>query len=146
MREISTFLGRVIEACPAIRSIWLIGEHASVDVSGLAASAAWDLVAFADAFTLQRLRKAADLHRADIHLRVVTDGDRFESAWGGLESSGSLMQWGWRHATPTEAYYNEAKWAGPVQDGNVERTRRRALRLWQSAEPTPGRRRNLVSA
>src|ERR1700682_2636037 len=114
MREISAFLGRIIEACPAIRSIWLVGERADASVCEPAASIAWDLVVFADAFTLHRLRKSTDLHREDVHLRVVTDGDRFDSAWGGLQSSGSLMQWGWRQATPTEAYYSEAKWATPL--------------------------------
>lgn len=116
-----------------MRSIWLIGPRAngSPDASK---SADWDLVAFADVLTLQRLRKAADLHREDVHFRVVTDGDRFEVAWGKLQSFGSLIHWGWRQATETEAYYTEARWAGPVQNGDVERNRRKAIRLWQSTE------------
>jgi predicted nucleotidyltransferase len=128
MREISIFVERVLECCPTIRSVWVIGARANGN-----ASSDWDLVAFADAATLQRLRKAAILHRADVHFHVVTDGDRFEIAWGRMLSFDSLLQCGWRQSTDSEAYYNEAKWSGRSHQGQVKRTRRKAIRVWQSS-------------
>ncbi len=64
---------------------------------------------------------------------MVTDGDLFESAWGARPRSGSLMRWGWQQAVETVAYYNEAKWLGPSEDGEVERIRRKAIRVWPKA-------------
>ena len=90
------------------------------------------LMAFADPMTLARLRKAQDLHRDDVHLRVVTDGDHFDTAWGKHPSCGSLMSIEWRETAGAEAFYTEATWAGPVQNRDVQCTRRKAVRLWTS--------------
>jgi hypothetical protein len=133
MAEIAAFLAKLAERCPALRSIWLIGPRVNANLLDSSRSAIWDLVAFADMLTLQRLRNAADLHRDDVHFRVVIDGDRFETAWGALRNYGSLIQWGWQQTTASEAYYTEATWADPLHDANVQRTRRKAVRLWQSA-------------
>ena len=117
---------------PAIRSIWMTGSRAdgrAPDSEGLFDS---ELIVFADQPTLRGLRKASDLHRGDVLLRVVTDGDRFEVAWGRPHISGSLRQWGWREAAGWEAYYSEARWTLPEGTGNVERVRRRAACLWRA--------------
>jgi len=92
----------------------------------------WDLVAFADAPALERIRAATHLHRRDVRLRVVTDGDRFGAAWGDAPASGSLFQWEWIETSPTEAFYSEARWHGAPQAATVERVRRRALCLWRA--------------
>lgn len=88
---------------------------------------------FADEPTLQHLRKALDLHRPDVDVLVVTDGDRFESAWGPRRLSGSLVRWAWRQGLAGEAHYNEARWAGEGNDGTVVRIRRKAILLWESS-------------
>jgi len=111
----------------------MIGDRADGEALDSHGPFDWDLVAFADQPTLRRLRGATDLHRADVLLRVVTDGDRFEVPWGKPHMSGSLFQWDWRQASETEAYYSEARWTLPMKTGNVERTRRRATCVWQSA-------------
>ena len=139
--EISLFVGQLVNRCPGIQSIWAIGNRADGEVADLAGPFGWDLVAFADGATLRYLRNAADLHRADVLLRVVTDGDRFEAAWGKLQVSGSLFQWDWCQANGDEAYYSEARWKEGAQAGNVERTRRKATCLWQ-AERAGAYRRN----
>ncbi|HEV8644986.1 MAG TPA: hypothetical protein VGR01_05400 [Burkholderiales bacterium] len=113
-----------------MRSIWMIGIRANGEVLDPLGAFDWDLVA--DTPTLHRLRKATDLHRVDVLLRVVTDGDRFEVAWGKLQVSGSLFHGDWRQETGIEAYYSEARWKGRVEAGNVERTRRKAVCVWQS--------------
>src|SRR5258705_9454903 len=41
-------------------------------------------------------------------------------------------------ATEKEAFYSEARWTSPVGTGNVERTRRRAVCVWQSASAGAG--------
>jgi hypothetical protein len=91
--------------------------------------------------TLRHLREATDLHRVDVLLRVVTDGDRFEVAWGKLQVSGSLFQWDWCQTSEDQAYYSEARWKEGAQTGNVERTRRKAACVWQAA-PAGAYRRN----
>jgi hypothetical protein len=126
------FLSQLAGRYPAVRSIWAIGDRADGGVPDLQSSFDWDLVVFADKPTLRGLRKATDLHRADMLLRVVVDGDRFEVAWGKLHLSGSLFQWDWREATEREAYYSEARWTQPEGTGAVERVRRRAVCLWRS--------------
>jgi hypothetical protein len=133
MRGISLFVGQLVDRYPAMRSIWMIGDRADGTVLDSRGPFDWDLVAFADNATLRSLRRATDLHRPDVLLRVVTDGDRFEVPWGRLHMSGSLFQWDWRQATENEAYYSEARWSEPEGTGNVERTRRRAACVWQSA-------------
>ena len=91
-----------------------------------------ELLAFADAATLARLRKSEHLHRADVELLVVVDGDLFESAWGPRKLSGSLARWAWRQISPHEAYYDESRWSQCDGDaGAVVRVRRRAIIVWQ---------------
>jgi len=133
MRGISLFVGQLVDRCPSLQSIWTIGDRADGEVLDSHGPFDWDLVAFADEPTLHRLRKATDLHRPDVVLRVVTDGDRFEVAWGRRPVSGSLFQWDWRQATEKEAYYSEARWRAPAGTGSVERTRRRAACVWHCA-------------
>ena len=133
MSPISPFLSELQASCPAVSSVWLIGERAGSPAPHAADPRVWDLVAFADGASLRRLRKALHLHRSDVRLRVVTDGDHFAAAWGDLPGLGSLLQWDWVQAGKGEAFYSEASWREPAQTGLVERTRRRALCLWQTS-------------
>jgi hypothetical protein len=95
-------------------------------------SLACELLAFADAPTLERLRRASDLHNADVEFLVVIDGDRFENAWGPRKLSGSLARWAWRQVSPGLAYYDESRWAEPNRTGSVVRVRRTAVLVWQA--------------
>jgi hypothetical protein len=95
-------------------------------------SLACELLAFADAPTLERLRRSSDLHDADVALLVVVDGDRVETAWGARKLSGSLARWAWRQVSPGLAYYDESRWAEPNRTGSVVRVRRTALLVWQA--------------
>lgn len=128
---ISSLVDQLAGRCPGMRSIWLIGSRADGGVLEARGPFDWDLVAFADTSTLRALRKATDLHRADALLRVVTDGDRFQVAWGPLHLSGSLFEWDWREASERQAYYSEVRWTLPAGTGDVERVRRRATCLWR---------------
>jgi hypothetical protein len=92
----------------------------------------YELLAFADVRTLQRLRQSSQLHRADVELLVVFDGDRFENAWGQRRISGSLARWAWRQVSDELAYYDESKWAPGAAAGAVVRVRRKAILIWSS--------------
>jgi hypothetical protein len=137
-RGISLFADQIADRYQAVRSIWVIGARAGGDMPDAQSAFDWELVAFAEAATLRALRRATDLHRPDVLLRVVTDGDRFHVAWGPLHMSGSLFQWDWREASERHAYYSEARWTLPAGTGNVERVRRRAACVWRSKSGTSG--------
>lgn len=129
--DLSLFLGQVLAQCASITSVWLLGTRDGSDLRRCAEAFDWDLLAFADLRALQRLRRSTHLHREDVHFRVVTDGTHIKIAWGTLQDSGSLLGWSWRRADGMDAYYDEAAWAEPMENGIVRRIRRRALRLWE---------------
>jgi hypothetical protein len=112
--------------CLDIRAIWSMDHPTN------------KLLVFADPATLQRLRRADELHCADFEVLVVVDGDAFESAWGQHRVVGSLARWAWRQASAAHAYYDESRWAGRDDDpgdgvrGDVVRVRRKATLMWQS--------------
>ena len=129
--ELSAFVSHVLIHGREIRAVWSVG-HAE----DAAEPERCELVVFADQSTLQSLRKSAPLHRADVDLVVVVDGDRFESAWGERRISGSLARWAWRQVSPELAYYDESRWAERAgEDGNVVRVRMKATLLWQAQQP-----------
>ena len=128
--ELSAFLSRLLMRSLEIRAVWSIG-----DADGAAKAtdvAAYELLVFADRPTLEVLRKSDHLHRPDVELLVVIDGDRFENAWGQRRLSGSLARWAWRQISPTLAYYDESKWAEREGSGGaVVRVRRKAVLIWE---------------
>jgi hypothetical protein len=126
------FLEQVRERCASIDSMWLIGAHAGDAVRRSTGLVDWDLLAFADSRALYLLRRSVYLHRQDVQLRVVTDGQRFENAWGERRDAASIFGWNWRRASDTHAYFDEAVWSEPTENGLVRRIRRRALRVWEA--------------
>jgi hypothetical protein len=130
VRGISLYLDQLAEHCPDIRSVWVIGERADEEVLGAYAPFGWDLLAFADLETLHELRVATGLQRSDVRIRVVTDGDRFEDAWGEADLAGSLSDWGWKRVNEREAFYSPE---GP----EPLRPRRRAVRLCEKTLCAP---------
>ena len=128
--DIRFFIGEVLTSCPLLRAIWRVGQLAS-GKADLSLAFVWDLVVFGDRHALQRLQEAAHIHREDVRLCVVTDGDRFHSAWG-MVQDGSLTRWEWAPANAGEAFYSAAtRQAGQHGD----RVRYRAVRLWHSGRP-----------
>jgi len=127
--EITAFVSSVLASCLDIHAVWSM-DHCPAE--SRPAPLRHELLAFADAATLARLRKSEHLHRADVELLVVVDGDLFESAWGPRKLSGSLARWAWRQISPHEAYYDESRWSQCDGDaGAVVRVRRRAIIVWQ---------------
>ena len=126
-KELSAFVSHVLLHGLEIRAVWSVGHADDAAVPGRC-----ELLVFADRPTLQRLRKSAHPHRADIDLLVVVDGDEFENAWGEHRVSGSLARWAWRQVSPELAYYDESKWAERGgEGGSVVRVRRKAILIWQ---------------
>lgn len=77
----------------SIDEVWVLAQKPSDDAGQRRGE--WELLAFADASTLSALKRDGSVHRGDVNLMVVTDGDRFESAWG-RRRSGRLSDIGWR--------------------------------------------------
>ena len=127
--ELSRFVSSVLIHCLDIRAVWSIGY---ADAVPQLQARLHELVIFANALTLQRLRKSDHLHRADVQALVVIDGEQFENAWGAERISGSLARWAWRQDGPALAYYNESKWAQGGEAGVVVRIRRKAVLVWRS--------------
>ena len=124
--DIGFFIGDVLTSCPLLRAIWRVGQLAS-GKADLSPAFVWDLIVFGDRPALQRLQEAAHIHRKDVRLCVVTDGDRFRSAWG-IVQDGSLSRWEWAPANAGEAFYS----ASAAQAGHGDRVRYRAVRLWHA--------------
>lgn len=125
-----------LAACyPAIRSLWLIGGHAAD--GGETAAPPWELMAFANRHTLIGLKSSTGLHRPDVRLSVVTDGDRFEPVWGDDRHAGSLAQRDWVEANGSEAFYSEAARHSTVPEATVHRMRRKAVCVWRSVATPP---------
>ena len=132
MPSLSSFVSHLVLCSVDIRAVWHVG---SCDEQALAALSVCELLAFGDGRALASLRKNEHLHRPDVDLLVVIDGDRFENAWGLRRLSGSLSRWAWREVAPGLAYYDESKWAEQgAQSGIVVRVRRKAQLLWQSPD------------
>ena len=126
---LSAFLSRVLVSCLEIRAVW-----SSADAGSLLAAASHQLIVFADRPTLLSLRRSERLHRADVELLVVFDGDQFENAWGPQRLSGSLSRWAWRQVSDELAYFDQSKWSHPERDaGAVIRVRRQAVLIWAAA-------------
>ena len=117
--EVSAFLPLLLLRCLDIRAVWSMGRGVATH----------ELLAFADGRTLECLRRSDELHRVDIELFVVFDGEQFENAWGPRRIRGSLSRWAWREAESGVAYYDESRWAG-AGGGSVVRVRRNARLIW----------------
>ena len=129
--ELGLFLARLLARCLDVRSLWSLDDGPGETTP---AQPPYQFLVFADARTLHELQLARELHRPDIDLLVVTDGDAFETAWGPRRLSGSLARWAWRRASAEEAYYDESRWErGAEATGGVVRQRRRAVRVWESS-------------
>lgn len=86
------YVDRLREAYPSIDEIWLLGSRVN---AARERGGEWELLAFADNDALDGIRADASVHRDDLHLSIVTDGDRFERAWGSPQP-GSLSSIRWR--------------------------------------------------
>jgi hypothetical protein len=122
-------VSRILANCLDIRSIWSLDHDPD---KAWTAKGDQRLLAFADRETLERLRKCDHLHRSDVELMVVLDGDVFETAWGARKLSGSLARWAWRQASAHEAYYEESRWEQRGDPERIVRVRRKALLVWQA--------------
>jgi hypothetical protein len=139
--DLCAFLGQALERGASIESVWLVGARAGGAVRRSTGLIDWDLLAFADPRALYLLRRSFYLHRQDVQFRIVTDGQRFENAWGERRDADSIFGWNWRRASDTHAYFDEAVWSEPTENGLVRRIRRRALRLWEQRAPAAEMRR-----
>jgi hypothetical protein len=125
--EPSALLSRILACCLDLQSVWSLGH----DCSAPQARRGHELLLFADRPTLHALRKSNPLHRADVQVLVVIDGDRFENVWGPHRLSGSIARWAWRPVASDVAYYDESRWVELAgAERTVTRVRRKAFLVW----------------
>nr|MBO2515505.1 hypothetical protein [Gammaproteobacteria bacterium] len=91
--ELGMYVDALRQRHSAIDEVWVLASKESE--GGSATRGKWNLLAFADSATLSALEADEAVHRDDVNLMVVTDGDRFESAWG-KRSGGRLSDIDWR--------------------------------------------------
>jgi hypothetical protein len=127
---IREYVDKLVASYRGIQALWLIGSRGS---GAERPDSDWDLLVFADAAILSRLRADEDQRRRceDLHvgLLVVYDGDNFVEPWGSpeREKHGNLSGWKWRMLSTREAEYRGTK---PNADGWVNINRCKARRLW----------------
>jgi len=130
----AAFLNRLLRQCLDIRAIWSVG-HGAGPAGDECTAHRVELLVFADAATLESLRKFDDLHCDEVELLVVVDGDGFENAWGEQRLSGSLSRWAWREVSADHAFYDESRWDTDTSaSGTVVRVRREAHLIWRQTE------------
>jgi hypothetical protein len=116
--SVSTHSSCVVNRCPGIAEIWLVGSRANLTQRD---DSDWDFLLFADEDTLSALRAAPELARDDFDLLVVIDGDRFESPWQRMDTPGKfkrgrlanylgpdgieVVTWEWSRISEAEAEY-----------------------------------------
>ena len=118
-----------------IRSLWLVADCAGEGRHGTRLYT-WDLIAFADPLSLHRLRRSVKLHRADVRVRVLGDGNRLESAWGSEGRHGVLSASDWHESNPGEGTYLES--SAPPHGSDGAGRRRKALCVWQGIDALKG--------
>lgn len=133
--DVRPFIDEVLACCPMIRAVWLVADEPGGDRDA-ARLHTWDLIALADPLTLHRLRRAVRLHRNDVRLRVLSDGNRLEAVWGSRHAVRIASDW--QPLTQGEGYYTEsAAAAGPLQAAGGG-TRRKAICVWQGIDAMKG--------
>jgi hypothetical protein len=136
INDINAFIDEVLACCPLIRAIWLVGDSANGPRHAIRLYT-WDLIAFADPLTLQRLRKAVKLHRSDVRLRVMSDENRLDNAWGGERRGNAPVASHWEPSSPEEGYYVESLPASKAE-GSGAHKRRKAVCVWRGIDPPRG--------
>jgi hypothetical protein len=99
--DIGMYVDMLRKRCPSIDEVWLVGPRANGSEQR---NEDWDLLAFGDGPALRDLRSDDALHRDNVNLIIVTDGDRYERVWGD-RSSGSLSTLEWQRRDPQSATY-----------------------------------------
>src|SRR5688500_13901941 len=72
--ELSGFVSSLLRHCLAIRAVWSVGHD---QFASEAPHEGRELLLFADRPTLDALRRSEHLHRHDVQVLVVIDGDHF---------------------------------------------------------------------
>jgi len=106
-RDIRDYLEMLVQKYPSIGAIWLVGSRAA---GCSRAESDWDFFVFADNNTFQAIKRDPTLHRDDIDLLVVLDGNSFEEPWGDDPKRGTLKKWRWSKVSENEAKYVQTKW------------------------------------
>lgn len=125
-QTIYSWLDCVTEQCSEIDEVWLIGSRANNSVR---ADSDWDFIAFGSEETISYLRHRQELHRDDVDLLVVYNGNHFRKPWGDQEKAGSLADWRWRLVAEGQAQYEGVKWRDAEDGAGFICSERLAIRV-----------------
>lgn len=90
--ELGMYVDALRKQYPSIDEVWMLGARVNDEHTR---GSEWDLLVFGDRAALSAIRAEPSLHRSDLNLMIVIDGDRFERAWGGRDQ-GRLSALEWR--------------------------------------------------
>jgi len=124
--EIQPYLEDLATCAPSIREIWLLGSRANGTATQ---DSDWDFLVFGGCYTHAQLKTATQLYRHNVDCLVMIDKDRFKSAWGEKEKSGSLSSWKWQKRSPCCAVYIGTKWQDNGEAAVVS-SELSAVRIW----------------
>ncbi|RMD87265.1 MAG: nucleotidyltransferase domain-containing protein [Candidatus Dadabacteria bacterium] len=126
---IRDYLESLIARYPAISSVWLMGSRAN---GAARPDSDWDLMVFADATILERLKseEKQTAEELNIDLFVVYDGDNFEKPFWNSKSKtpkgDSLTSWRWRTVQPNLALYRRTNLPWEREPTQT----RKAIKIW----------------
>lgn len=126
--SVDTWLHFLMEQCPTIEEVWLIGSRAN---NSATAESDWDFIAFGSAETVPYLRSRKDLYQEDVDLLIVYDGNQFQEPWGQPSKTGSLSKWGWRVVVDGQAIYDAVKWREAEDGAGFVCSERLAVRVFE---------------
>lgn len=110
-RDLADYVATLKAAFPAIESIWWIGSRANpTSPRRPRPDSDWDLVAFADRATLDALRARSELHRDDVDLLVVFDGEHYVKPFDAAAEERLWSAWNWTQLNDNRASYETSYW------------------------------------
>lgn len=111
------YVDRLREQHATLDQVWVLAGPG--ETSG---DAVWELLGFGDERVLEAIRADERVHRDDVDLKIVVDGDHFRPAWG-EEHEGTLSGLAWRLDGPRSATYSKAAVAGAADRRTAVRVR-----------------------
>ena len=125
--EFSSYVKAIAASTPCVQSIWLFGSRANGTST---TSSDYDILVFGNPLTFGTLRFNTELHRSNVDLLVVTDGNLFSNAWGAKVKSGSLLRWEWKTTSEMQSCYVEHKWVENKESADILSACRHAIKVW----------------
>jgi hypothetical protein len=120
--ELGMYVDALRKQYSTIAEVWLLDPQTK---AGEAPRKRWELLMFADAEVLDALRSDPTWYRDHVRLRIVVDGESFETPFG-EPRSGRLSEMKWRLEDLQKASYVDT---APDTERAAQESQRSALRV-----------------